>query len=184
MWFKWHSYRPDCIGFKAQNKHFRNCATRGLFAIYCFWYLNCGETNRRRHDAVHPYAIKNRGHRRLPCFVKKNWSRSVVQLTAHYIAGRSRNVSENTVQQTELDMRLRIRRLSYASTDQASSPTTSMLGPWTLRLDHGSVEESCKVRWFTVCHSSRQWPCQDAPSSRRTIAPSMRSKWYTERWWR
>ena len=115
--------------------------------------------------------------------MKQNWNQTVAQLTAHYGAGPNRNVSNHIVKKTLLDMGLREQTThSCASADQVSSTATPTLSSGTSRVEHGSGVKNCLVRQITLCHSSRQWPCQDMPSSRWKVVPLMYNRSDISRW--
>ena len=137
--------------------------------------MNDCETSFRRHDAWHPHVTKEKDHRILSHLVMQNLSQTVAQLTAQYNAGPSRNVSEHTVNWTLLDTGLRSRLSTQVPLDQASLSAMSILCPGTSQMDYGSVEESCLIRWITVCLSSRRRPCENASSFAWMVAVSVYS---------
>lgn len=54
-------------------------------------------------------------------------------------------------------------------TSTGTLPTTPILGPGTLCLDHQSLLESCLIGWMTNLPSKCQWSCQDTRFPRRTV---------------
>ncbi|GBM12195.1 hypothetical protein AVEN_21004-1 [Araneus ventricosus] len=85
------------------------CSRSAVVSIHAKW-INDGDNISRRQGVGRPRVIKEKGRRRLSRLVKQNRRQTVAQLTAQYNAGSSVSVSENTVQQTLLDMRLCSRR--------------------------------------------------------------------------
>ncbi|GBM53728.1 hypothetical protein AVEN_159535-1 [Araneus ventricosus] len=119
------------------------CSRSAVVSIHAKW-INEGDTSSRRQSVGHQRIIKEKGRRRLSCLAKlapdSGSADSKIQCRSKRKCLGTHNsvdtVGYGTVQQTSH---------SCASVDQASSPTMPTVGPGTLRLDHGRVEESCLV---------------------------------------
>ncbi|GBN67745.1 hypothetical protein AVEN_161199-1 [Araneus ventricosus] len=100
------------IGFRAkggsisETANFVNCSRAAVVKVYRTWQYGTIQ-NQRRGTCGAPWAIDDRGERRLRRCVRVNRRAIVEQLTAQMNQGATKSVSSTTVQRTLLRMGLR-----------------------------------------------------------------------------